>query len=107
MEIVEAELSTFTWRCRSLRVSHREAGLTRGLEPGEEVLVHDAGPLRLGHVTAWVADVEFDLADTCYRLELGSAVSGATALALAVIGDHDTPRGPVVPHELTRRGSRT
>lgn len=107
MEIVEAELSTFTWRCRSLRVSHREAGLTRGLEPGEEVLVHDAGPMRLGHVTARVADVEFDLADTCYRLELGSAVSGATALALAVAGAGDATRGPVAPHHVTRRGART
>lgn len=70
-------LSPFTRRSRSLAVSHVQQGLTRGLEPGEHVLVHD--PAAGEHFTAKVADIHFELDDTDYRLELGTRITAAEA----------------------------
>ena len=50
-------------------VSHRESALTRGLEPDEHVVVVD--PDGEFHA-AQVVDIEFDLTDTHYVLELGA-----------------------------------
>ncbi|MBU2073808.1 MAG: hypothetical protein KJ938_05180 [Actinobacteria bacterium] len=49
-------------------VSHGESALTRGLEPDEHVVVVD--PDGEFHA-AQVVDIEFDLTDTHYVLELG------------------------------------
>ncbi|HWI44275.1 MAG TPA: hypothetical protein VNS81_11710 [Nocardioides sp.] len=77
MEQIETTLSPFTRRSRSLAVSHVQQGLSRGLEPGEHVLVHD--PETGEHFTAKVADVHFDLDDTGYRLEIGTRITAAEA----------------------------
>jgi hypothetical protein len=56
-------------------VAHSATALTRGLEPGEKVLVRDGGQ----HWRATVRDISFDLTDTHYRLELGAAVDADEA----------------------------
>jgi len=75
MELIKVELSEFTQRSRSFSVTHGEAGLTRGLEYGERVLVLAGGEYR----TAVVADVEFDLHETHYRFVLGGHVPAEVA----------------------------
>lgn len=90
MQQIVVALSPFTRRSRSLALSHVEQGLPRGLEPGEHVLVHD--PAADDHFTAVVADIDFTLDDTCYRLELGTRVTAAEAaecLAPATDGSDD------------------
>lgn len=77
MEQIVVALSPFTRRSRSLSVSHVQQGLSRGLEPGEHVLVHD--PAADEHFTAVVADIHFELEDTDYRLELGTRITAAEA----------------------------
>lgn len=73
MEQIVVALSPFTRRSRSLGVSHRDHHLGRGLEHGEHVLVHD--PLADEHFRAIVADVEFEIDDTSYRLEIGGRIT--------------------------------
>ena len=77
MEQFVVALSPFTRRSRSLGVSHREHCLDHGLEPGEHVLVHD--PVADEHFRAIVADVEFELHDTSYRLEIGGRITADEA----------------------------
>lgn len=77
MEQIETALSPFTRRSRSLAVSHVDQALTRGLEPGEHLLVHD--PVTDEHFTAVVADIHFELEDTGYRLQLGTRITAAEA----------------------------
>ncbi|MCW2857735.1 MAG: hypothetical protein JWR52_3350 [Marmoricola sp.] len=95
MELIEIELSEFTRRSRSFVVTHRGAALTRGLEYGERVLVRDHD----GYRTAVVADIDFDVDDTSYRLVLGGPVSDEMA-EVHLIGDVEpsVPRAaPSVP----------
>ena len=75
MELIETELSDFTRRSRSLVVAHGQTGLSRGLEYGERVLVRSDGEYR----TAVVADIDFELDDTRYRLVLGGRVPAEMA----------------------------
>lgn len=77
MECIDLALTAFTRRSRSVTASHRAAGLSRGLEPGEFVLVRD--PADDEHFTATVADIHFELEDTVYRLELGTRVTAGEA----------------------------
>jgi hypothetical protein len=77
MHQIRATLAPFTLRSRSLRVSHVASGLTRGLEQGQHVLVHDE--VSGTHHTATVADIDFELEDTTYRLELGSPITAMEA----------------------------
>jgi hypothetical protein len=77
MQQVRATLTPFTIRSGSLRVSHTASLLSRGLDHGEHVLVHD--PASGADHTAVVADVDFELEDTTYRLELGSRISAEQA----------------------------
>jgi hypothetical protein len=73
VETLEVELSDFTLRCRSLLAAHSSVPtLTRGLEPGEQVVLHDR--VR-GYWSAHVADLGFEPADTVYRLRLGVRLS--------------------------------
>lgn len=75
MELIDIELSEFTRRSRSVVVAHGAAGLERGLEYGERVLLHTGDEYR----TAVVADIDFDLEDTHYRLILGGRVPAELA----------------------------
>ena len=77
MERVVAQLSPFTRRSRSIAVSHVAAGVPRGLEPGEFVVVHD--PVDGSDFTATVVDIDFELHDTVYRLELGTRITSDEA----------------------------
>ncbi len=58
-------------------MSHVGSGLPHGLEPGEYVVVHD--PTDGADFTATVADIDFTLEDTVYRLELGTRITPAEA----------------------------
>lgn len=78
MEQIKVALSPFTRRSRSLAVSHVAQGLSRGLEPGEHVLVHDEAADE--HFTARVADIDFGLDDTGYRIELGTRITAGEAM---------------------------
>lgn len=76
MKRVDLELSEFTRRAGSLLMSHSDAALDRGLEPGEQLLVRDGvDRYRL----ATVHDISFDLTDTYYRLELGAEIDADRA----------------------------
>ena len=77
MQQIRATLAPFTLRSRSLLVSHVQAGLSQGLEPGQHVLVHDESADL--HHTAVVADIGFELEDTTYRLELRGRITAAEA----------------------------
>jgi hypothetical protein len=79
VELIDIELSEFTRRSRSVVLAHREAGLDRGLEYGERVLLHTGDEYR----TAVVADIDFTLDDTQYRLVLGGRVPAEIALERA------------------------
>lgn len=86
METIEVEINDFTLRSRSLLVGHVASALPRGLEPGEQVLVHDR--VR-GYFSAHVADLGFELADTVYRLQLGARLTDEEA--------HERLRGTIAP----------
>jgi hypothetical protein len=74
---IELQLSEFTLRSRSVAVTHAAAGVQRGLEPGEPLVVRDP---RSGHYfAAAVADVDFEPSDTVYRIELGSRLAAEEA----------------------------
>lgn len=109
MELIEVQLSEFSRRSRSLAVRHAETGLARGLEYGERVLVRSAGEYR----TAVVADVEFTLEETHYRLVLGGVVPTEVAedrlLGEIVVTQQDVTDKKVsitdIAHLLSRAGS--
>lgn len=89
MEQISVALSPFTRRSRSLAVNHRDQDLTRGLEPGEHVLVHD--PVVDEHFNAVVADIHYDLDDTTYRLTVEGRITPAEAAEwLAPASDDET-----------------
>lgn len=77
MEQIELQLSEFTLRSRSVAVSHVAASLQRGLELGEPLVVRDTSRGRF--FAAVVADVDFELSDTVYRIELGSRLAAEEA----------------------------
>jgi hypothetical protein len=108
VEQIEVALSPFTRRSLSLAVSHLDHDLTRGLEPGEHLLVHD--PVADEHFTAVVADIHFDLEDTGYRLQLGTRITAAEAtewLTPAADGDDRlTTRDLIDLLAELRRGER-
>lgn len=107
MEQIVVALSPFTRRSRSFAVSHAEQGLLRGLEPGEHVVVHD--PDADEHFTAVVADIAFELADTSYRLEIGTRITAAEAdewLAPPRGDDRLTTQDIVALLEALRRSER-
>lgn len=97
VEQIVVELSAFTRRSGSLAVGHVGAGLTCGLEPGELVLVHDRSDG--ADFTAAVADIDFELADTVYRLELGTRITAAEAAAWLAPQPVEAPAG----HMSTQR----
>jgi hypothetical protein len=104
MELIEVELTEFTRRSRSVVVSHRAAGVRRGLEYGERLLVRTGGEYR----TAIVADIDFDLDDTTYRMILGGVVPADLAEE-RLAGDVPAVPGRVSVHDiadmLARSGS--
>lgn len=96
MELIAIELSEFTRRSRSLVVSHADSGLRRGLEFGERVILHTGGD---EYRTAVVADVDFSLEDTHYRLILGGRVP-AELVAEKVTGTAPSLSGRVSVHDV-------
>lgn len=95
MELIDIALSDFTRRSRSVVLAHSAAGLGRGLEYGERVLLRTGDEYR----TAVVADIDFSLEDTHYRLVLGGLVPAELALQRAGGGN---PRlsGRVSVHDI-------
>lgn len=95
MELIDIALSDFTRRSRSVVLAHSAAGLARGLEYGERVLLRTGDEYR----TAVVADIDFSLEDTHYRLVLGGLVPAELALQRAGGGN---PRlsGRVSVHDI-------
>jgi hypothetical protein len=95
VELIDIELSEFTRRSRSVVLTHSESGLARGLEYGERVLLHTGDEYR----TAVVADIDFDLTDTQYRLILGGRVPADLALERAE-GTSPSLPGRVSVHDI-------
>lgn len=96
MEAIDVELNDFALRCRSLTLSHVASSLPRGLEPGEQVILHDRAR---GYFSAHVSDLEFELADTVYRLTLGVRLSREEALE-RFVGAPVPATGPVTKQGL-------
>jgi hypothetical protein len=96
VELIDIELSEFTRRSRSVVLAHRAAGLDRGLEYGERVLLHTGDEYR----TAVVADIDFELDDTRYRLILGGRVPAELARERAADGAVPTISGRVSVHDV-------
>lgn len=71
MERLDLDLNAFSRRAGSMEVAHTTTALTRGLEPGERVLIRSGEE----HLIATVRDISFDLTDTLYRLELGTTIA--------------------------------
>jgi len=71
VERLDLAVTAFSRRAGSVQLAHSATTLTRGLEPGERVLVRDGEE----HLIATVRDISFDLTDTHYRLELGATVA--------------------------------
>lgn len=91
MEQIQSPLTAFTLRSGSVRVSHLESGLGRGLDLGEQLVVCD--PSSGLHVTATVADVDFELEDTTYRLALGREITAGEAAEWLTAGEsNQVPR---------------
>jgi len=95
MELIDIELSEFTRRSRSVVLTHSDADLARGLEYGERVLLRTGGEYR----AAVVADIDFDLEDTHYRLVLGGVVPAELALERAG-SSASTTSGRVSVHDV-------
>jgi hypothetical protein len=95
VELIDIELSEFTRRSRSVVVAHSGSRLRRGLEYGERVLLHTGDEYR----TAVVADIDFSLDDTQYRLVLGGQVPAELALERAGV-DAPSVSGRVSVHDV-------
>lgn len=77
MQQLEVAMSPFTRRSRSIAVSHNSQDLTRGLDVGDHVLLHD--PVTDTYFSSVVADVTFELEDTCYRVVIGGQITPTEA----------------------------
>ena len=95
MELIEATVTAFQKRARSLAVDHSQTRLTRGLEYGERVLVLCDGEYR----TAVVNHIDFSAEDTHYQLVLGGRVPPETARA-RLRGEPATPSGRWSVHDV-------
>jgi hypothetical protein len=96
VKLIDIELTEFTRRSRSVVVAHRASGLERGLEYGERVMIHtDDDEYR----TAVVADIDFTLDDTQYRLILGGRVPEDLALERIADG-RPAVSGQVSVHDI-------
>jgi hypothetical protein len=96
-EVLEVDLHEFALRSRWLLLSHTaDTELSRGLEPGEKVIVHDA---RRGYWTARVAEILFEEADTLYRLDLGVRLGEVAPHAEAPV-QSEPASGPVTEEEV-------
>lgn len=74
---IDLPLTPFTLRSLSVGVSHNDTPLLRGLDLGEHVLLRD--PEARTYFTAVVADVDFTIDDTLYRLQLGTRITSGEA----------------------------
>jgi len=96
VEQIELQLSEFTLRSRSVAVHHRATALGRGLDLGEMLVVRDPSS---GHFFAGtVADIDFELTDTVYRVEIGLQI--APDEAAEWLTPADTDPGQMTTDEL-------
>lgn len=100
MERIDLELGEFALRRRSVAVSHVGAGLRRGLDPGELVVLRD--PRTDRHHAGVVADVTFEDEDTCYRIEVGARMSPSEAQTWPQSVPDPEGRAPVTTAEILR-----
>lgn len=106
MELLDVVLTPFARRARTTVVAHTTTVLDRGLEPGEPVLLRDED----GDVfTAHVADLDFDLDDTRYRLTIGERVDLGdahlgVAEGIAARGAEGVARIEALLHEARESG---
>jgi hypothetical protein len=103
MEMLEVELTAFTRRTGSVVVAHSTTDLARGLEPGATVATRDQdGVVR----AALVADLDFDLDDTYYRLTLGEVLrlDAAELAVTTALGAGDLPTRAGVERLLAEVG---
>jgi len=78
MELIGIEMSELTRRSRSILLNHSDLALDRGLEPQEKVVLWDA--VSGDYHSGTVADIDFSLDDTHYRLEIGIRLPEELAL---------------------------
>lgn len=69
MQIIEVDESIVVRASTSVVVAHSRTRLTRGLEPGEQVVLLTAAG---DYYAAQVGGIEFDLEDTRYNLDVGA-----------------------------------
>lgn len=91
MELVETSVPPLTRRSRSLVVHHDATGLQRALEPGERVVVHDAGTADYWAGVVVDRDLDPRSLETVYRVELGVRMPPEQALVrLGQVAGHAT-----------------
>jgi hypothetical protein len=101
--MLEVEHTAFTRRTGSVVVAHSTTDLARGLEPGATVATRDQdGVVR----AALVADLDFDLDDTYYRLTLGEVLrlDAAELAVTTALGAGDLPTRAGVERLLAEVG---
>jgi len=98
METLNVSLSEFNLRSGSVLLKHSETTLTRGLEPGEVVLLQTGE--RFFYAT--VADITFEIDDTHHRLTIGPEISESEAVEVrrAAATEADAAPGRVDTAEL-------
>lgn len=110
MELVEVALPTrlVVGPARTFPLHHSHTSLTRGLEPGEELVIVDADG---EYHAAAVTDIAFTLDDTVYVLQTGVRLPEELAIARLEAAD-GVRRGDVdgvvdLIGEMLRRSRRT
>ncbi|MEI5674137.1 MULTISPECIES: hypothetical protein [Nocardioides] len=110
MELVEVALPTrlVVGPTRTFPLHHSHTSLTRGLEPGEELVIVDADG---EYHAAAVTDIAFTLDDTVYVLQTGVRLPEELAIARLESAD-GVRRGDVdgvvdLIGEMLRRSRRT
>ena len=98
METLSVPLTEFNLRSGSVLLKHSETTLTRGLEPGEVVLLQSGERF----FYAAVADITFEIDDTHHRLTIGPEISESESREVrrAAETGSEPSHGPVDTAEL-------
>ena len=88
MELIEVDRVVRGRDAHTAVVAHSETELRRGLEFGEPVVLRVGGR---DHYAAKVRQIEFELDDTIYTLDLGARLPGdlAAERLVGLTADHD------------------
>jgi len=95
MDIIELDASVEVRGSRVLVVGHSLTGLTRGLEPREQVVLRTATG---DHYAAQVQAVEFEIEDTVYTFDVGPRLP--EDLAIERVNGLDPQAHDLSLHEL-------